>query len=57
MLIVHLFAGYANVNLCHFFFSSWCRVLAAASACDSSWTFLFTFFHMLDPCFEDMYVF
>ena len=44
MLIVHLFFGYAHVNLCHFFPFSWCRGLAAASACGSSWTFLFTFF-------------
>ena len=42
MLIVHLFVSYAHVNLCHFF-SSWCRGLAAASACGFSWTFLFTF--------------
>ena len=43
MLIVHLFVSYAHVNLCIFFFSScWCRGLAAASACGSSWTFLFT---------------
>ena len=41
MLIVHLFVSYAHVNLCHFFSSSWCRGLAAASACGSSWTFLF----------------
>ena len=31
-----------HINLCHFFSSSWCRGLAAASACGSSWTFLFT---------------
>ena len=43
MLIVHLFISYAHVSLCHFFSSSWCRGLAAASACGSSWTFLFTF--------------
>ena len=43
MLIVHLFVNYAHVNLCHCFSSSWCRGLAAASACGSSWTFLFTF--------------
>ena len=42
MLIVHLFVGYAHVNLCHFFASSWCQRLAATSACGSSWTFLFT---------------
>ena len=45
MLIVHLFVSYAHVNLCHFFSSSWCRGLAAASAYGSSWTFLFTFFY------------
>ena len=44
MLIVHLFVSYAHVNLCHFFSSSWCRGLAAASACGSSWTFLLTLF-------------
>ena len=43
VLIVHLFVSYALVNLCHFFSSSWCRELAASSACGSSWTFLFTF--------------
>ena len=43
MLIVHLFISFAHVNLCHFFSSSWCRGLAAVSACGSSWTFLFTF--------------
>ena len=43
MLIVHLFVSCAHVNLCHFFSSSWCRGLAAASACGSSSTFLFTF--------------
>ena len=43
MLIVHVFVSYAHVNLCHLFSSSWCRGLAAASACGSSWTFLFTF--------------
>ena len=43
MLIVHLLVSYAHVNLCHFFSSSWCQVLAAASARGSSWTFLFTF--------------
>ena len=47
-LIVHLFVSYAHVNLCHFFSSSWCRELAAASACGSSWTFLFTFLHEND---------
>ena len=43
VLIVLLFVSYAHVNLCHFFSSSWCLGLAAASACGSSWTFLFTF--------------
>ena len=43
MLIVHLFVSYAHVNLCHFFSSSCCRGLAAASACGSSWIFPFTF--------------
>ena len=33
VLIVHLFVSYAHVYLCHFFSSSWCRGLAAASAC------------------------
>ena len=42
--IVHLFVCYGHVNLCHFFSSSWCRGLSAASACGSSWTFLFIFF-------------
>ena len=37
-----LFVSYAHVNLCHFFSSSWCWQLAAASVCGSSWTFLFT---------------
>ena len=41
VLIVHLFVSYAHVNLCHFFSSSWCRGFAVASACGSSWTFLF----------------
>ena len=45
VLIVHLFVSYAHANLCHFFSSSWCQGLAAASACGSSWTFLFTFFN------------
>ena len=44
LLIVHLFVSYAHVNQCHVFSSSWCRELAAASACGSTWTFLFTFF-------------
>ena len=35
MLVVHLFAGYVRVGLCRFFSSSWCRRLAAASACGS----------------------
>ena len=43
VLIVHLFVSYAYVNLYHIFSSSWCRRLAAASVCGSSWTFLFTF--------------
>ena len=43
MLIVHFFVSYAHVNLCHIFSSSWCRGLAVASACGSSWTLLFTF--------------
>ena len=43
MLIVHLFVSYAHVNLFHLFSSFWCRELAAASVCGSSWTFLFTF--------------
>ena len=42
MLVVHLFVSYIHVNLSHFFSSSWCRGLAAASACGCSWTFLFT---------------
>ena len=46
MLVVHLFVSFAHVNLCHFFSSSWYRELAATSACGSSWTFLFTFFHL-----------
>ena len=44
MLIVHLFVSYAQVNLCHFFSSYWCRGLAAISTYGSSWNFLFTFF-------------
>ena len=44
VLIVHLFVSLAHVNLCHYFSSSWCRGLAAASSCGSSWTFLFTLF-------------
>ena len=51
VLIVHVFVSYAHVNLCHFFTSSWCRELAAASACGSSWTFLFTFLkHYHNQC-------
>ena len=49
MLIVHLFVSYAHVNLCHFFSSSWRRGLAAASACGSSWTVLFTFLPVRRP--------
>ena len=41
MLIVQLFVSYSHVNLCRFFSSYWCRGLAAASACGSSWAFLF----------------
>ena len=43
VLIVHLLVSYAHVNPCHFLSSSCCRGLAAASAFDTSWTFLFTF--------------
>ena len=43
VLIMLLFVIYAHVNLCRFFSSAWCRGLTAASACGSSWTFLFTF--------------
>ena len=50
VLIVHLFVSYAHVNLCYVFSSSWCRGLAAASACGSSWTFLFTFLHVTPLC-------
>ena len=32
-----------KLKLCHVFSSSWCCGLAAASACGSSWIFLFTF--------------
>ena len=39
MLIVHLLVCYAHVNLCHVFSASWCRWLAAVSACGSYWTF------------------
>ena len=52
MLIVHLFVSYAHVKVCHFFSSSWFRGLAAASACGSSWTFLFTFFQFQDTEYE-----
>ena len=38
-----LVVSYAHVNLCHFFFSSWCQGLAATSACGSYWTSLSTF--------------
>ena len=47
VLIVYLFISYAHINLYHFFSSSWCRGLAVASACDSSWTFLLTFLQFL----------
>ena len=40
-----LLADNAHINLCHFFSSSWCQGLAAASACGSSWTCLFTFLY------------
>ena len=43
VFIVHLFVSYAHVNLCHFFSSSWCRELAAAFACGSSWTSIYLF--------------
>ena len=43
MLVVRLFVSYARVGLCRFFSSSWCRGLAATSACGSSWAFLLTF--------------
>ena len=54
MLIVHLFVSYAQVNLCHFFFfsSSWCRGLAAASACGSSWTFANAFLYSPNSCYS-----
>ena len=52
MLVVHLFVCYAHVSLCHFSSSSWCRGMAAASACGSSWTFLFTF--KSSPAFEEL---
>ena len=64
MLIVRLFVSYAHVNLCHFFSSSWCRGLAAASACGSSRTFLCTFLVVVFPsdkivktveCYVDCY--
>ena len=44
MLIVHLFVGYAHVNLCHFSSSSGCQRVTSTSACGSSWTFLLPFF-------------
>ena len=53
MLIVHFFVSYAHVNLYHFFSSSWCRGLVVASACGSSWTFLFNLFH---NCLEFMLI-
>ena len=55
MLIVNLFVSCAHVNLCHIFSSSWCRgLLAAASACGSSWTFLFTFLvNFMDKTIQD----
>ena len=55
MLIVHLFVtcNNAHVNLCHFFSSSWCQGLAATSACDSSWTFLFTSFQTSSDRFKN----
>ena len=48
VLIVHLFVSYAHFNICRFFSFSWCRGLTAASACGSSWTFLFNFLHTRD---------
>ena len=39
----YLFVSYAHVNLCRLFSSSWCRGLAAASACGCSRTLLLTF--------------
>ena len=42
MVIVHLFVNYAHVNLCHFSLPPGNQGLAATSACDSFWTFLFT---------------
>ena len=47
-LCAYLFVIYAHVNLCHIFSSFWCRGLAAASACGASWTFLFTFWLVLN---------
>ena len=40
VLSVRLFV---DIDLCRFFYSFLCRGLAAASACGSPWTFLFTF--------------
>ena len=51
MIVMHLFVSYAYVNLCHLFSSYSCRELAAASACGSSWTFLFTFLFTITPKF------
>ena len=42
MLFVHLFVSYEHTNLWHFFYLL-VSGLAAASACGSSWTLLFTF--------------
>ena len=50
-LCVYRAFSYAHGNLCHFFSSSWCRGLAAASACGASWTFLLPF------CYADKTVF
>ena len=57
MLIVHVFVSYAHANLCHFFSSSWCRGLAAASACGSSWTFLFIFLVIFSLAFSTQYIY
>ena len=54
MLIVHLFVSYAHVNLCHFFSSSWCQGLAAASACGASLTFLFTFLYAWENNYKNV---
>ena len=47
--------SYAHFNLRDIFSFSWCRGLAVASACGSSWSFLFTFFkytydYLFMPC-------